>query len=142
MKTKTIEIKGLKTLDKAAAQFLTEVNSFKNIAFYGPMGAGKTTFIRAICKQLGVEDVVTSPSFALINEYMDGEGNPVFHFDFYRLKSATEALDIGFEEYIESGCYCFMEWPAKIEELLPEDTLKVQIEVLDKNNRRISFNTQ
>lgn len=97
-------------------------------AFFGKMGVGKTTLIKEICATLGVEDNVCSPTFAIVNEYSDREGEPVYHFDFYRLKSVAEAYDIGYEEYFYSGCYCFTEWTEKIEELLPERYVRVEIE--------------
>ena len=97
-------------------------------AFFGKMGVGKTTLIKEICAALGVEDNVCSPTFAIVNEYSDREGEPVYHFDFYRLKSVAEAYDIGYEEYFYSGCYCFTEWTEKIEELLPERYVRVEIE--------------
>lgn len=107
-------------------------------AFYGKMGAGKTTFIKAICEALGVEDVVTSPTFAIVNEYKTPQG-AIFHFDFYRIKNLREAYDIGCEEYFYSGCPCFIEWPELVEELLPEDIVKVNIEVLDDDSRLITL---
>lgn len=96
-------------------------------AFFGKMGVGKTTLIKELCAELGVEDNVCSPTFAIINEYSDGEGEPVYHFDFYRLKSLAEAYDIGYEEYFYSGCYCFTEWTEKVEELLPDHYVRVDI---------------
>lgn len=107
-------------------------------AFHGDMGAGKTTFIAEICRILGVEDDVASPSFSLINEYLTDAG-PVFHFDFYRLKSAAEAADIGTEDYLYSGALCLLEWPQRVEEILPDDTAEVNIEILPDGSRRITF---
>ncbi len=109
-------------------------------AFYGEMGAGKTTFIKALCKALGVYDMVNSPSFALINQYQTETDEPVFHFDFYRIKKIGEVLDIGYEDYFYSGSYCLIEWPEKIEHLLPEGTVKVSI-VIDESSggREFSF---
>jgi len=106
-------------------------------AFYGSMGAGKTTFIKALCKEIGVTDNVNSPTFALINQYVDGSGDPVFHFDFYRIKKVEEVLDIGYEDYFYSGHFCLIEWPEKIEHLLPDDTAKVEIAVDETNQDRI-----
>ena len=108
----------------------------KVFAFYGKMGAGKTTFIKAICEALGVEDVVTSPTFAIVNEYKAPSGS-VYHFDFYRIKNLREAYDIGCEEYFYSGQPCFIEWPELIEELLPEDAVRVNIEVHDNGSRTV-----
>jgi tRNA threonylcarbamoyladenosine biosynthesis protein TsaE len=109
-------------------------------AFYGEMGAGKTTFIKAICTQLQVIDTVSSPTFAIVNEYMIEQGGRVFHFDLYRLKSWTEMLEIGYEDYFFSGNYCLLEWPEKIVNLLPDDTIRVTIEAsADNSERTISF---
>ena len=116
------------------------INAFPEerlFAFKGSMGAGKTTFIKEICKYLGVVDEVTSPTFAIINEYFTLEDQSVFHFDFYRIKKMVEVMDIGYEEYIYSGNYCLMEWPEKIEELLPENIVYVQIEEDPDNGSRI-----
>ncbi len=109
-------------------------------AFYAPMGVGKTTFIRALCYGLGSTDNVSSPTFAIINEYQTESGNSIFHFDFYRIKKVWEAMDIGSEEYFYSGNYCFIEWPELIEELLPEDAVKVTIEEdMETGNRIFTF---
>lgn len=127
----------LSDLSGAASAFLHAVGERRLIAFRGHLGAGKTTFIKALCDCLGVEDNVCSPTFTIVNEYRAASGDPVFHFDFYRIDSLREAEDLGLEEYFYSGCFCFMEWPEKIEELLPEDVLNVQIEPIDDNTRRI-----
>ena len=108
-------------------------------AFYGHMGAGKTTFIKAICEELGVKDVITSPTFAIVNEYTDGQGEPVYHFDFYRIKKQEEVYDIGFEDYVESGSVCLMEWPELIEDILPADTVKVSIIEQPDGSRLVEF---
>jgi len=137
MKHKII-IKDLADLNWAAKEFLKEIGDHKIIAFYAPMGAGKTTFTTAICQQLGVkEDAISSPTFAIINEYKAGNGESVYHFDFYRINKTAEAFDIGFYDYIDSGCLCIMEWPENIEEILPEDTLKVHIEVQPDESRLV-----
>jgi len=109
----------------------------KVFAFYGKMGAGKTTFIKALCEVLGVEDVITSPTFSLINEYTDGQGNPIYHFDFYRIKKLEEVYDMGYEDYFYSGCLCLLEWPELIEEILPENAVKVTIEEQPDGTRRL-----
>ncbi|MBR6269617.1 MAG: tRNA (adenosine(37)-N6)-threonylcarbamoyltransferase complex ATPase subunit type 1 TsaE [Bacteroidales bacterium] len=134
-----IIINGTADLDRAARVFLEKSAGSPIVAFYGQMGAGKTTFITALCRALGVEDVVTSPTFTIVNEYRDGKGNPVYHFDFYRINRLSEAMDIGLFEYFDSGFPCFMEWPEMIQELLPEETLKVQILTDDENTRRLLF---
>ena len=108
-------------------------------AFYGKMGAGKTTFIKAMCEELGVTDVINSPTFAIVNEYMDGKGEAIYHFDFYRIKRVEEVYDIGFDEYIYSGNLCLMEWPELIEQLLPEETVRVDIMENPDGTRVIRF---
>ena len=123
-----IKIKSIEEIAVAAKEFVTAMGDRKVFAFYGKMGAGKTTFIKAVCEELGVEDVINSPTFAIVNEYVDGKGEPVYHFDFYRIKNLQEVLDIGYEDYVYSGHVCFMEWPELIENLLPDDAVKVTIE--------------
>ena len=124
----TIQIKSLETIREAAKEFIAGMDDRTVFAFYGPMGAGKTTFIKAICEELGVEDVINSPTFAIINEYRsDTTGELIYHFDFYRINKLSEAEDIGTEDYFYSGALCFIEWPELVEELLPEDAVKVEI---------------
>ncbi len=127
-------VKGLGAVAKALIEFFPDQRIF---AFYGEMGAGKTTFIQAICKILGSDDYVTSPTFAIINEYSTAELNPLFHFDFYRIKNIEEAFDIGYEDYLYSGNYCLIEWPEKIEQILPDNIVAVKIEVIDNETRNI-----
>lgn len=134
-----ILIKSLEDLDRAAGEFLQQIGENRLVAFYAPMGAGKTTFITALCKHLGVEDAVCSPTFTIVNEYLSATGDSVYHFDFYRITKPSEALDIGLEDYLYSGSLCLMEWPENIEELLPEETLKVRIQVQTDGSRRISW---
>ncbi|MGP1393173.1 MAG: tRNA (adenosine(37)-N6)-threonylcarbamoyltransferase complex ATPase subunit type 1 TsaE [Candidatus Cryptobacteroides sp.] len=135
-----IRINSLKDLDKSAEQFLSEIGNNKLIAFYAPMGAGKTTFTTAICHRLGVrEDAISSPTFAIVNEYRSVSGTTIYHFDFYRITKISEALDIGVYDYIDSGNMCIMEWPENIEEILPEETLKVNISVNPDNSRTICW---
>ena len=114
-------------LPQVASELLSTFADERFFAFFGKMGVGKTTLIKAVCSQLGVADNVCSPTFAIINEYSTAAGEPVYHFDFYRLKSPAEAYDIGYEEYFYSGEYCFTEWTEKIEELLPEHYVRVDI---------------
>lgn len=132
-----IHIKDLGGLDKAAGDFLEKIREHRLVAFYAPMGAGKTTFTTALCKHLGVTDTVCSPTFTIINEYVTVDGRTVYHFDFYRINKLSEAIDIGIEDYLYSGNLCLMEWPENIEELLPEETLKVHIEVNPDLSRTI-----
>ena len=121
-------------LPEVATQLLREFADERFFAFFGKMGVGKTTLIKEMCRQLGVEDNVCSPTFAIINAYRTQEGRPVYHFDFYRLESINEAYDIGYEEYFYSGEYCFTEWTEKIEELLPERY--VRVEIVEQNGIR------
>ena len=135
-----IVIKDLEDLGRAAQAFLEAIGEHTLVAFYAPMGAGKTTFTTAICKALGVEeDAISSPTFAIVNEYRGRDGRPIFHFDFYRIDNPAEALDIGLYDYLDSGELCLMEWPENIEGLLPEETLKVNISVQPDGSRRISW---
>lgn len=136
-----IIIKNTEDLDRAAKQFLSEIGDRKLIAFYAPMGAGKTTFTTAICHRLGVrDDAMSSPTFAIINEYRTASGEHIYHFDFYRITKTAEALDIGFYDYIDSGCLCIMEWPENIEDILPDETLKVRISVNPDESRTVVWN--
>lgn len=138
--THTIIIKDLNDIDRAAEEFIKEIGDHRLIAFYAPMGAGKTTFTTAICRRLGVdEDAVSSPTFAIINEYKTGDGESMFHFDFYRINRVEEAYDIGLFDYLDSGCLCIMEWPENIEDILPEETLNVSIKVNPDLSRTISW---
>ncbi len=121
--------KNLEELPVVAEQLLIEAGNNKVFALFGEMGSGKTTFIKALCLQLGVSEVVSSPTFTIVNEYRSGLDLPVFHFDFYRIKSETEAFDLGYENYLYSGNYCFIEWPEKIASLLPAKIAKVTLEV-------------
>lgn len=133
-----LTIKTLSEIDSVAKEFLAAVGENRLIAFYAPMGAGKTTFTTAICRVLGVaDDAVSSPTFSIVNEYRTASGESLFHFDFYRINKISEALDIGLFDYLDSGSLCIMEWPENIEEILPEDTLKVTISVSDDGSRSI-----
>lgn len=126
-------------LDGAAAEFLEKIGDNTLVAFFAPMGAGKTTFTTAICKALGVTDPVGSPTFAIVNEYLRADGDYMYHFDFYRINRLSEAIDIGLDDYLYSGCLCIIEWPENIEELLPEDTLRVTITVNPDLSRTLSW---
>ena len=130
----------LANIDDAAREFLKKSGDCKHFAFYGSMGAGKTTFIKAICKALGVSGTVTSPTFALVNEYNADNNGMVYHFDFYRINKPEEVFDFGCEEYFASGAYCFVEWPEKAEMALPPDICRVDINELANGNREISIN--
>ena len=135
-----VRIESLAAIDDAARKFLQVIGDRKIVAFYAPMGAGKTTFTGAVCRALGVrEDAVSSPTFAIVNEYRDRDGEPVYHFDFYRIEKIAEALDLGFYDYIDSGCLCLMEWPENIEPILPEETLRVRIDVNPDLSRTVRW---
>ena len=133
-----IQIKDTEHIREAARQFIDNIGDRRVFAFYGKMGAGKTTFIKAICEALGVDDVITSPTFAIINEYTSGEGESIYHFDFYRIKKLDEVYDMGYEDYFYSGCLSLIEWPELIEEVLPEDAVKVSIEEKADGNRVVT----
>lgn len=129
-------VNSLSDLPSAAAQLLDFAGDGRIFLFYGDMGAGKTTFVKSICAQLGVEEAVSSPTFAIINEYKGTPGS-IFHFDFYRLKNQSEALDMGYEEYFYSGNYCFIEWPEQIPDLLPDHYVQVSIKAVSETAREI-----
>jgi tRNA threonylcarbamoyladenosine biosynthesis protein TsaE len=122
-----IRIESLEKISEAAREFVSAMGDARVFAFYGQMGAGKTTFIKAVCEELGVADTITSPTFAIVNEYTAALG-PIYHFDFYRIKKLEEVYDMGYEDYFYSGALCLIEWPELIEELLPEDAVRVTIE--------------
>lgn len=134
-----IRIPGLHALPEVAAEMLNAIGDRRVVAFFGEMGAGKTTFIKALCDHLEVSDVTGSPSFGLINEYRSKGGDTVYHIDFYRIRDLEEAYDLGYEEYIYSGSYCFIEWPEKVDSLLPEDTVRVKISVSEGGNRILRY---
>ena len=140
-----IKINDLGSIREAARQFIAQIGEHKVFAFYGSMGAGKTTFVKAICEELGVEDVITSPTFAVINEYSlstihdPRSTDTIYHFDFYRIKKIEEVYDMGYEDYFYSGALCFIEWPELIEELLPEDAVKVSITENADGTRTVSL---
>lgn len=135
-----MRIDNIDSIREAARQFVTATGENTVFAFYGKMGAGKTTFIKAVCEELGVEDVITSPTFAIVNEYRsDTTGELIYHFDFYRIKKIEEVYDMGYEDYFYSGALCFIEWPELIEELLPEEAVKVTIEENSDGSRIVRF---
>lgn len=123
-----ISIKSLDSIHEAAREFIKNMGTGHVFAFYGKMGAGKTTFIKAVCEELGVDDVITSPTFAIVNDYTSSKDDShIFHFDFYRIKKLEEVYDMGYEDYFYSGSLCFIEWPELIEDILPGDAVKVTI---------------
>ena len=142
-----IKIQSLDTIREAAREFIKYIGDRRVFAFYGKMGAGKTTFVKAICEELGVEDVITSPTFAIVNEYeasLTSHPSPltslsIYHFDFYRIKKLEEVYDMGYEDYFYSGSLCFIEWPELIEDVLPEDAVKVNIDEQPDGTRTVTF---
>jgi len=128
----------LSQLPNTASEIIKFAKDSRIFLFYGEMGAGKTTLIKALCESLGTTEPVTSPTFSIVNEY-EGAGNRIYHFDFYRLKNETEALDMGYEEYFYSGAYCFIEWPEKIPNLLPDHYVSIKIMVKDDDLREINI---
>lgn len=135
-----LTIRSLDTIRETAREFVANMGQASVFAFYGKMGAGKTTFVKAICEELGVEDVITSPTFAIVNEYQSTKtGDPIYHFDFYRIKKLDEVYDMGYEDYFYSGAPCFLEWPELIEEILPNDAVKVTITEQEDGTRIVEF---
>ena len=132
----------LKELPEIARKLVEQFADERVFAFYGKMGAGKTTFIQSVCRVLGSDDTVTSPTFALINEYNTDKNGSVFHFDFYRIKNLEEVFDLGYEDYLYSGSYCLIEWPELIEPLLPEKVVRVRIEVETDGSRKFTANIE
>lgn len=137
--THQIHIPNTQSLPQAAAAFLQTIGNAKLLAFYGAMGVGKTTFVKALCESMGVQDVVNSPTFAIVNEYTDAQGEAVYHFDFYRIKKQAELFDLGFDNYLDSGCFCLMEWPELVEELLPDETLRIHLVEQADGSRLLTF---
>lgn len=134
-----LNIRSLEDIAQTAKAFIEAIGDHRILAFYGSMGAGKTTFIKVLCEALGVRETVASPTFAIVNEYQAGDGQPVYHFDFYRIKSEDEAYDFGCEDYFYSGHYCFIEWPERIPSLLPEEALEITIAELPDGSREIDI---
>ncbi len=136
----TIRIDSLEKIQEAAREFVASMGDNTVFAFYGKMGAGKTTFIKTVCQELGVTDNITSPTFAIVNEYRsDLAGELIYHFDFYRIKKLDEVYDMGYEDYFYSGAICFIEWPELIEDLLPGNTIKVSIEEVENGTRMLTM---
>ena len=134
-----LHINSIGSIRETAREFVKHIGDHRVFAFYGTMGAGKTTFIKAICEELGVNDVITSPTFAIVNEYEATAAETIYHFDFYRIKKLEEVYDMGYEDYFYSGSLCFIEWPELIEELLPDDAVRVTISELPDGSRSVSF---
>ena len=135
-----IKIEKLDNIREAAKQFIANIGDSTVFAFYGNMGAGKTTFVKAVCEELGVDDVITSPTFSIVNEYRSEQtGELIYHLDFYRVKKIEEVYDMGFEDYFYSGALCFIEWPELCEEVLPDDTVKVYINEEPDGSRTITL---
>ncbi len=132
-------IRDLTSINETAKEFIAQMGDNRLFFFYGDMGAGKTTFIRAICKELGVTESVNSPTFAIVNEYTDREGKPIYHFDFYRIEKEEEAFDFGYEDYFFSGNLCFVEWPEKIENLIPDEGISVYIQEEENGERSVTL---
>ncbi len=135
----SLVLKSLSDLNIVAEKFLRLMKGQKVFAFFGPMGVGKTTFIKALCNELGVVEIVTSPTFALVNEYQTNKGDEIYHFDFYRIEKIEEVYDFGYEDYFFSGNYCFIEWPDKIAEILPENVVFVQMIENEDSSRTINI---
>ena len=136
---KEIKINSINNINCVASEVLNSFGNNKIIAFYGKMGVGKTTLIKTICENMGVKTNISSPTFSLVNEYHADNGDIIYHFDFYRITRLEEAYDFGYEEYFFSGAYCFIEWPDKIEALLPNNTLRINIEEQDNGIRLITI---
>lgn len=134
-----IKIESLDKIDEAALEFIRAMGDNTVFAFHGDMGVGKTTFIKAICENLGVSDTINSPTFAIVNEYRSDSGELIYHFDFYRINKIEEVFDFGYEDYFYSGSLCFIEWPEKVDTLLPKDTVNVYVKVQEDGSREVSL---
>ncbi len=134
-----LEIQSLDTISTTASEFINRIGNNTVFAFHGEMGSGKTTFIKAICENLGVKDVINSPTFAIINEYLAATGEMIYHFDFYRIKDEREAYDFGYEDYFYSNNFCFIEWPELVESLLPANTVHVYIKEIENGKRTVEI---
>jgi tRNA threonylcarbamoyladenosine biosynthesis protein TsaE len=136
------EIENIGSLPKVASEFLKFAGPHRHFALYGPMGVGKTTFIKEVCRQLRVKEMVTSPTFALVNEYSMPDGGKVYHFDFYRIKNEEELYDLGYEDYVYSNEYCFIEWPEKAPGLIPPHFKHIRLQETDSGNRRMEVDLE
>lgn len=134
-----IKIESLDKIDEAALEFIRAMGDNTVFAFHGDMGAGKTTFIKAICENLGISDTINSPTFAIVNEYRSDSVELIYHFDFYRINKIEEVFDFGYEDYFYSGSLCFIEWPEKVDTLLPKDTVNVYVKVQEDGSREVSL---
>lgn len=134
-----IRVNNISEINKAAKEFIANIGNNYVFAFYGKMGAGKTTFIKAVCEELEVTDIITSPTFAIVNEYHSEKVGNIYHFDFYRIKKLEEVYDMGYEDYFYSQSLCFIEWPELVEDLLPENVIKVTIEENEDGSRIIRY---
>jgi tRNA threonylcarbamoyladenosine biosynthesis protein TsaE len=137
MATLEIRVKGIEELDRIAGELISLFPAKRIFTLSGPMGSGKTTFIQALCRQLNVVDVVNSPTFSIVNEYLTNSGTSVYHFDLYRLRKAEELLDIGYEDYFYSGEYCFIEWPELAADLIPDESVHLEIKVEETSRERL-----
>lgn len=136
-----ITIQDIDDIPRAARAFTAAMGNHNVFAFYGSMGAGKTTFIKAICQELGVTETVASPTFSIVNEYRDAQGRSIYHFDFYRINKLEEVFDFGYEDYFYSGNRCFIEWPELVESILPQECIRVHIQVNDDGSRNVTQKT-
>ncbi len=139
MNMQSLTVNHTRELAEAASRLIETIGNRRILTFEGEIGAGKTTFITALCRQLGVKDEVSSPTYALVNEYQLPSGEPLYHADLYRLRDTEEALDIGITSYLDSGAYCLIEWPELIEPLLPGDCVRIKMEIVDDSTRKILF---
>ncbi len=137
----TLKIENLEQINSTAQQFIKQIGNRKIFAMHGAMGVGKTTFIKAVCEELGVTDVINSPTFAIVNEYRSAENGTIYHFDFYRIDDVQEAYDFGYEDYFYSSACCFIEWPEKIESILPPDTVNLHFKEEEDGSRTITFDS-
>ncbi len=139
---KTLKIESLEQINSVAQQFIQQIGKHQIFAMHGAMGVGKTTFIKAVCEELGVTDVINSPTFAIVNEYKSADNTTIYHFDFYRIEDVQEAYDFGYEDYFYGNAYCFIEWPEKIESILPPNTIHLYFNEENDGSRTITIGKQ